>query len=59
MKIVGNNFGFNDITGNAVSKSDFSRVPVNNTVATDKVQEFLDDQAPAAAAAVTPGQPQQ
>lgn len=58
VKIVGNNFGFNDITGNAVSKSDFSRVPVNNTVATDKVQEFLDDQTPAAAA-VTPGQPQQ
>lgn len=63
VKIVGNNFGFNDITGNAVSKSDFSRVPVNNTVATDKVQEFLDDQTPVAAvpaaAAVTPGQPQQ
>lgn len=62
VKIVGNNFGFNDITGNAVSKSDFSRVPVNNTVATDKVQEFLDDQTPAAAvpaAAVAPGHPQQ
>ena len=60
VKVSGQNFGFNDITGNAVSKSDFAKAPVNNIVATDKVQEFMDDQAPAAAAAaVTPGQPQQ